>query len=341
MTPLPSINTGERRDAGAAPRLSAPWAYIAVSCVATLALAAWFASWIDLPLREALRRLAGADPAWLAAGLALTLLNGWFGAEKWRLCNRQVRGGPPSRLEAFGLTAVGMGLGQILPSQIAGALARAAGARIGGATTALRGGATTVFEQSFDVVVVFYLALATLAVHAAGGGEAMFWAAALVFGLIGLAATEGVFRLADDCLARLPAQGGSRLLRLARAVAQSGCADRALGRRLYILSLARFGGMVLIMAAAAQAIGVDIELWKIAAALPFGVIAIAVVATPGGVGANEAALTAALTAFGTPLEVALAWAIGARFIVLLTGLCVGGFGVAIIAGLAGLRRRRA
>src|SRR5689334_6595962 len=116
MTPVFTIVRTQRDPAS---RVSAPWLYIAVSCAATLALVAWFAARFDLPLRETFRRLGAADPTWLAVALALTLLNGWFGALKWRACNRNAAGGPPSRLEAFALTAVGMGLGQILPSQIA------------------------------------------------------------------------------------------------------------------------------------------------------------------------------------------------------------------------------
>jgi uncharacterized membrane protein YbhN (UPF0104 family) len=96
--------------------------------------------------------------------------------------------------------------------------------------------------------------------------------------------------------------------------------------------------MILIAATVAQAIGVDIPVWKLAAALPFAVIAIAAVATPGGIGANEAATTAALTAFGTPLDAALQWAIASRFIVLMAGLCVGTLGLALFAGLSVVRK---
>jgi hypothetical protein len=336
MTSSSSID----RTAAPAARVGLPWLYVAASCALTLVLVVWFAGHLRLPLGEAMRRLAGFDVGRLAIIVALTAVNGWIGAVKWRLCNIEGLERAPGRLSSFALTAVAMGLGQILPSQIAGALARSVGAHIGGATSAARGGATTVFEQSFDVIIVFYLAGASLVAWLSGAGAAVFWPAAVLFTLIGLAATEGAFRLANAHLSKLPPDGEGRLLAMARAIVRSGCADRALGRRLYVLSLARFVVFVLIAVEIAQGIHVGLPLWMLTAALPFAVMAIALVATPGGLGANEAAMTGALTALGAPLDGALQWAIAARLVVLAAGLCVGAFGLALFTAITSIRKWR-
>ena len=66
---------------------------------------------------------------------------------------------------------------------------------------------------------------------------------------------------------------------------------------------------------AAQAIGVHIPLWHLAAAMPFVIIACVVVVTPGGLGVNELSYATMLHLFGTPLNVGAQWALANRFLV--------------------------
>ena len=59
------------------------------------------------------------------------------------------------------------------------------------------------------------------------------------------------------------------------------CLTQGLSRRLMGLSLARYVIQVLMAGQTAEAIGVHIPLWHLAAAMPFVVIACVIVVTPG------------------------------------------------------------
>ena len=67
-------------------------------------------------------------------------------------------------------------------------------------------------------------------------------------------------------------------------------------------------------AQAAQAIGAQIPVWHLAAAMPFVIIACVIVITPGGLGVNELTYATALHLFGTPLAVGAQWALANRFL---------------------------
>ena len=88
---------------------------------------------------------------------------------------------------------------------------------------------------------------------------------------------------------------------------------------------------------AAQAIGVDIPLWHLAAAMPFVIIACVIVVTPGGLGVNELSYATMLHLFGTPLHVGAQWALANRVLVASSCFVVAACALALL-GLANLRR---
>ena len=77
-------------------------------------------------------------------------------------------------------------------------------------------------------------------------------------------------------------------------------------------------------AQAAQAIGVHIPLWHLAAAMPFVIIACVIVVTPGGLGVNELSYATTLHLFGTPLNVGAQWALANRVLGGIVVLCCRG-----------------
>jgi hypothetical protein len=84
----------------------------------------------------------------------------------------------------------------------------------------------------------------------------------------------------------------------------------------------RFGVLVLMGAASANAVALDVPLWRLAAALPFAAITNALAITPGGLGINEWAASSVLFALGTPFQVSAQWAVVNRVLVAVAaGLC--------------------
>ena len=70
-----------------------------------------------------------------------------------------------------------------------------------------------------------------------------------------------------------------------------------------VLSTLRFSVVVLMSIQTAEAIGLHIPVWQMAAAIPFVVFASVIALTPGGLGVNELTSVSALRVFGTPLAV--------------------------------------
>ena len=94
--------------------------------------------------------------------------------------------------------------------------------------------------------------------------------------------------------------------------------------------MARFAIQVLMAGQTAEAIGVHIPLWHLAAAMPFVIIACVIVVTPGGLGVNELSYATTLHLFGTPLNVGAQWALANRFLVASSCFVVAACAVAVL-----------
>ena len=296
---------------------------IAVGLIAALLLAS------GASLHSALVRLTHMEWSALLATVLFTGIHTNLGAEKWRLANASDGVFPVSRRSAFALTAIGVGLGQILPVQIASALARGVGAKILGIASFSRGGATAIYEQLFDVLVIGGFACASLATYVLGGG-ALVWFSCVAAGaafVLMIAEWSRVLAswLLETHVGRLPRRIGE----FAAIALRSGCLEPRIVRTLVLLSIARFGALVLVGAAITRAIGLDIEIWKLGAALPFPVVAIAIAATPAGLGVNEVAMAFGLSLFGVPTEIAVEWTIAGRVVATIASLTIGACGLAL------------
>ncbi len=102
----------------------------------------------------------------------LNILLIYLSTEKWRSVDAALRhtSDPvPSRIAAFGFTSTGMALGQVLPIQVGMTAARTFGTHFYGSPLK-RGTAGTLLEQSFDLLNVLLLAVASAATWFLGGG---------------------------------------------------------------------------------------------------------------------------------------------------------------------------
>jgi len=277
-----------------------------------------------IDLRLTLQQLESVSPI---AFLKLVLLNSllvYLSTAKWRSIDAVLRRSSdsvPSRITSFAVTSAGMALGLVLPVQVGMTAARTLGTYFYGRPLK-RGTVGTLFEQSFDLLIVVFLAVASGATWFYRGGALMWMASAAVMTALALLTAGPAIALirwlAASYNSRIAAPR-NRILRTLWELQHSSLLNAALARRLVVLSVVRFGVVVLMAGQTAEAIHAHIPLWHIAAAVPFVVIANAIAVTPGGLGLNELTYATALKLFGTPLAVAAQWGLANR--VLITASC--------------------
>ena len=270
------------------------------------------------------------------AFVKLVLLNGllvYLSTKKWRSLDaawRHSSDSVPSWITSFAVTSAGMALGLVLPVQIGMAAARTLGTYVHGRPLK-RGTAGTLYEQSFDLLVVVFLAVASGATWFYRGGALMWIVSATAMTALALLAVGPsvglIQRLAKSYNARTAAPR-NRILRSLWELQHSRLLNAGLARRLVVLSTVRFGVVVLMAGQTAEAIHANIPLWHMAAAMPFVVIATVLAVTPGGIGVNELTFATALKLFGTPLSVAADWSLANR--ILVTASCFAVAGGAVI-----------
>lgn len=270
----------------------------------------------------------------------LALLNGLLiqlSTMRWRIIDAALRhpsDSVPSWIAAYSMSSAGMALGMILPVQLGMTVARTAGTHAYGRTLK-RGTGGTIFEQSFDLLMVVLLGVASTITWVVHAGAAMWMicataVSALAFVLVGPAlwfvpwvlshASDRMVRLFSSWFSRHPHNIAVRALQSFSASRQSGLASAGLARRLLLVSAARFGIVVLMAEQTSIMAGTHISLWRMAAAVPFSVLSNFIAVTPGGVGVNELTSVTALHAFGVPLDVATLWALANRL--LATAACI-------------------
>jgi len=266
--------------------------------------------------------------------LQLLLLNGllvWFSTVKWRSIDAVLRRpteAAPSRITAFFVTSAGMALGLILPVQIGMTVSRTVGTHFYGRAFQ-RGTGGTLFEQSFDLLIVVFLAVASVFTWLCHGDAFIWTLSAVLVTAIALAGIAPCIRLLrwlcnfsaacatrrnSDAQVSLSRRFFSRQLRHVENLQHSGLMNARLAQRLLLLSALRFGVVVFMATRAAEAIGVHIAFWRMAAAVPFASFANVVAVTPGGVGVNELASVTALHLFGISLASASEWALANRLL---------------------------
>ena len=271
------------------------------------------------------------------AFIKLILLNGllvYLSTEKWRSIDAVLRHASdpiPSRTASFAVTSAGMTLGLVLPVQLGMTAARTFGTSVYGRALT-RGTAGTLFEQSFDLLIVLLLTVASGATWLWRGGGLMWTFSAVGMTALALFAVGPLLRLAQwlasyhtRAVVRQKLMGA--VLRGFFNLQNSGLLSATLSRRLVVLSAIRFAVVVLMAGQTAEAIRSPIPLWHLAAAIPFVVLACVIAITPGGLGVNELTYASALKVFGTPFSIGAEWALANRVLgeaacVLVTALAI-------------------
>lgn len=307
-----------------------------VSCVLSVALGGLLLVYLlahaGLDLHATAVLVEGIRPLSLVEVTLLFALYNFLGAEKWRLIDGNLQASGSRELPRplyFAFTAIGSGLGQIMPVQLSLLLSRSVGAHLHGGRGLMRGGAAVALDQFFDILVAAGLGLASAVVLTVGGG-AVAWTlmsaiiAVLVWALYG----KLVMRLTSgaDALSR---RLGGRVAGWCAGIALSPLLAPGIGRRLLAMSVLRFLVLVLIAAAGAQVTGAQVAVWQLAVSMPFAIFANAVAITPGGLGVNEWTMSTVLVAVGVSFQSAAEWAVVNRLLVAAAAVLCGVAGAAI------------
>jgi hypothetical protein len=315
---------------------------LASAVLAAILLALLFA-FTDLDLAATGRLLLGTNPQAFAEIVLLLVLNNVLAGEKWRLIVARVQqddGRPMPRLLYFAFTSIGVALGQFLPVQLSLVFSRSIGAHLYGGRALARGAVATLFDYFFDLLVAVFFVLSSTLVLVSGGGAGTWALCTLVTLIAGFVLYGAAARLAIGSARSLGSRGRSRFHGFCTTIALSPLLAPRIGRRLLAVSVLRFGVLVLMGAASASAVALDVPLWRLAAALPFAVIANALAITPGGLGINEWAASSVLFALGTPFQVAAQWAVVNRVLVAIAAVLIGIAGIGIAAAARASRPQR-
>ena len=289
----------------------------------SLVLVALLIKIAKIDVRLTVRHLRAVS--WIAF-TKLVLLNcllNLLSTEKWRRIDDTLRRSTdsvPSRAHSFAFTSAGVVLGIFLPVQFAVATTRTLGTYVHGGALR-RGTAGTLYEQSFDFVTACLLAVVSgLTWFRGGGGWTWTISAASLLCLALLVVGPSVRlirRLAAKYLMGTDAPQGrvAAILHGLSDFLHSDLLNTGLVRRLLGLSVARFAVIVLMSAQTAEAIGLSIPIWSMAAAMPFVMLISVVALTPGAIGMSEFTAASALSLFGTTFNVAASWTLANRILV--------------------------
>ena len=292
--------------------------------IASLALAVLLIALLikvsKIDLRVTARQLESVSLLSFTKIVLLNVLLVYFSSEKWRSIDaawRRSTDSAPSRMTSFTLTSAGLALGMLLPVQLAMATARTLGTYVHGRPLK-RGTAGTLIEQGFDLLTVGFLAIASWATWLYHGGGTMWTLLAISMTAIAFLVVGPAIHAIRWLSAFYNSRGatpGNRIFRTFGELQHSAALNARLASRLVMLSVGRFCVVVLISIETANAIGLQIPLWQMAATIPVVIFASVIALTPGGIGINELAGVGALTIFGTPMAVATQWALANRVLV--------------------------
>lgn len=260
-------------------------------------------------------RLAGADPAWVVAGLVFGTLAMICGAMRWRYTARRI-GAELGAVEAVRELYLAMFLNQVLPGGVSGDAFRAwrHGRRAQeqhGAGPAVR---AVIIERVANQMVMALCILASMALWPwmPGAVSVSVWAL-----LIAAAAMIGVAALALALLARRNTGGAmARFFDDAReALVRRGSLPAQVGLGLLVVAccLAMFY-------CAAHAVDAGLSLLHLLALVPATLFAMTIPISIGGWGVREASAVALWTMAGLPAEEALASSILYGLLTLLAAL---------------------
>ena len=169
----------------------------AASAALTILLIVVLVKISKLDLRVTAQQLRSVGWISFAKLVLLTTVHVYLSSQKWRCVDASLRrasDSAPSRTMSFALTGTGVALGQVLPVQLSMSAARTLGTYFYGRSLK-RGTGGTLFEQSFDVLIVGFLVVASAATRFYGGAGAMWTVCAISMAAVAILVVGPAVRL--------------------------------------------------------------------------------------------------------------------------------------------------
>lgn len=236
---------------------------------------------------SALRRVNLRLALVAALGMAVSTM---LGARKWQRVEACLSDSSHTFVHACAATAIGMGVGQLLPTSVSSALVRGLGNRVM-KRSGRHGALASAWEQLFDLAAAALLAGPCVAVLLLGHAR---------YAVAGFAVALVVGEVCCAPVARW-------IVRLARMNAN--LASARLARFLWRVSLMRVLVLMGVTVTIGQAFALHIHPWELAAAVPAVQLASVLSFIPAGLGVNELTFVGLLGSAGTPVSLAAAFAL--------------------------------
>lgn len=230
---------------------------------------------------------------WIAAAIALALLQLVFLSKRWQYLYAMLSGSTPGLWRTIHLTGQSLLFGQLLPSTVGTDLIRAgAMARDGGVGPAAR---SVVIDRLAGLIVLTAIVTATLPIFAfeAGVQTSIISLAAASLGLM-LAAAG--FILARSWLTRVPLIGGA--IAIAASDLRIALSPRGAGPRVVGLSGIIHFLAVAIFALLLRSAGTSASLLTCIVVVPSALLIASIPVSLGGWGVREAAIASGFSVFG-------------------------------------------
>jgi uncharacterized protein (TIRG00374 family) len=257
---------------------------------------------------QVLASIRGANPGWIAVGmaayLAFIVVRGW----RWLVILRA--SAPAATLnDATAVTAIGFALNSVSPFKLGellriGAIAPRAGMGVGEA------GATVVVERVLDVLALLVIAVAAAAISGAGSNSFGLWSGVVIIAVVSVAIgavaylmvshPQSTLATIDPIAARLPGRVGVFVDRFAASVLK-GFASLRSPRRLAIAALLSVLVWLCIdlgLMAFVRALTPQLSLATLALACTIFIVSQAISITPGSVGTYEGFFLLVFNTFG-------------------------------------------
>ena len=270
----------------------------------------------------------------LVAGMAFMT---WCSARTWRLIVEQTTASAATRpppYTYFVYTAFGMLMGQFLPPHVSIATSRSLGLMLQRRGTIVQGTSATVFEQLFDMLLACFCAIGTLltiVLHLAATAWLLTTTGCVISGIVLtplLAGLSLAMLKSAERRTHLASRAGRSLSTLTALLERLKVLHSPFIRRLFVLSVLRYLGLIVSAYAVVLAGDLSIAGWQIAAVMPFVVLAVLLSFAPGGLGVNEWTYASALVVFGVPFATGVEFALLNRILNF-----VGAAAVAVIGGV--------
>jgi uncharacterized protein (TIRG00374 family) len=294
------------------------------AAIALIAALVWFSGLSLQDLSSAL----GAFPLIAAvAYLCLTVALVALSALKWKRVVEVFEPDPLRRAGAvfyFQYTALGQLLGQVLPLHVSSATARSLALRMHQRMPVVRGIATSVVEQIFDVLIPAVFLVPSLLLLS--GAVALYEWAALVLCLI--AATAMLIALLAEPLFLVLARGldalsgrwrMGQMKKAALALHEArdlGLFERRLALTMFALSLVRFLVLTARVEAVVAGLALPVGFAELMEIMPLAQLSLVLAFTPGSLGVSEWAWTGLLGLVGVDLEPAVVLVLVRRLLAL-------------------------